>query len=158
MNKTSHPLYTCYHNMIRRCYDTNHYNYKNYGGRGIKVCDRWLNNFWDFVNDMGDKPSGDYSLDRIDNNKEYSPDNCRWADRKTQANNRRSQTMIEYQGVCKSLSVWSRELGFKYVTLKKRLDKNPGISPEKLFEKPLDKYGSHVTIEYRKENDRRKGK
>ena len=83
-----HPLYNVYNQMRARCCNPNAAGYANYGGRGIIVCDRWLNNFWDFVEDMGERPDG-YTLDRIDNDGPYAPDNCRWADWNTQVMSRR---------------------------------------------------------------------
>ena len=81
--------------IMQRCYNPNHKEYKDYGGRGITVCDRWrfgenhLHGFECFMTDMGDKPSTEYSIDRIDNDKGYSPDNCRWATPTQQIGNRR---------------------------------------------------------------------
>jgi hypothetical protein len=80
--------------MIDRCYDQNDKDYPNYGGRGIIVCDRWLNSRSDFYKDMGPKPYG-YTLERINNDGNYEPSNCIWATRAKQAQNRRSTVLNE---------------------------------------------------------------
>lgn len=77
--------------MKRRCLNPNHATYKYYGGRGVKVCERWLHNFPNFLADVGRRPSAKHTLDRIDNAGDYAPDNCRWVTMKTQCNNRRVQ-------------------------------------------------------------------
>lgn len=87
MNNT--PEYRAWASMKTRCYNIKHSSYKYYGGRGIKVCDRWIKSFNDFYKDMGDKPSKQFSLDRINCEGDYSPSNCRWADWSTQNLNRR---------------------------------------------------------------------
>lgn len=81
-----HPLFATWHNMLRRCMDPRTPSYKTYGARGVTVCNRWLD-FAAFVEDMGEKPKGNYSLDRIDGTKGYSPDNCRWATDAQQCHN-----------------------------------------------------------------------
>ena len=94
----------CYRGMIRRCYDENHKSYKNYGGRGISVCERWRESFDAFCCDMGDRPSQSHSIDRIDNDGDYCKSNCKWSTPKGQANNRRSTVRLFAFGEEKPLS------------------------------------------------------
>lgn len=103
MNKKAgvsrHPLYRTWASMRSRCYDANHQDYLLYGGRGIRICERWSSDsgFLNFVEDMGPRPDG-CTIDRIDVNGDYCPENCRWADSKTQAYNRRNNLSISYAG------------------------------------------------------------
>lgn len=85
---TEHPLYSVYNGIKQRCLNQNDPNYQNYGGRGITICDSWLRSFEQFTVDMGDKPYDTATIDRINNDKGYNPDNCRWTDRTTQCHNR----------------------------------------------------------------------
>ena len=89
--QTTHPLYNTYGGMKKRCLQENDKDYKRYGGIGITICDRWLgtDGFFNFIEDMGERPEG-YTLDRIDPNGNYSPENCRWADINTQCLNKKN--------------------------------------------------------------------
>jgi hypothetical protein len=89
VGRTTTPTYRAWVNMIRRCTDPNHDSYPNYGGRGVSVCPEWRHSFASFLSAMGDKPGPIYSLDRIDNDGDYEPGNCRWATRIQQRANRR---------------------------------------------------------------------
>lgn len=114
------PEYRAWAAMKTRCYNKKERSYKDYGGRGIKVCDRWLNSFENFLADMGNKPTPKHSIDRKDTNKGYSPENCRWATKKEQANNKRTTMFITIDGQTKSVSEWAETLGIKRDTLYKR--------------------------------------
>lgn len=108
---TDHPLLRTWDSMKNRCLNKNNKSYHNYGGREITVCDRWLNSFSNFVEDMGPKPTNLHSIDRIDNDGNYEPKNCRWATPKEQANNMRVNVCYTYNGETKTEVEWSRSLG-----------------------------------------------
>ena len=91
-----HPLYFTWQGIRKRCYSPTYAKYKNYGGRGIKMCDAWYNSFEQFCKDMGDKPDKDYSIDRINNDGDYEPSICRWATRLEQQNNKRNTKKDNY--------------------------------------------------------------
>lgn len=92
------PEYLVWKNMKSRCYNPKMAQYKDYGGRGITVCERWRNSFKDFLSDMGHRPSDQHSLHRKDNDAPYGPENCCWATKKTQMYCRRKTRYFEYQG------------------------------------------------------------
>lgn len=112
MNRT--PEYNSWADMRGRCRDPFNASYKRYGGRGIKVCDRWNANdgsgYLNFLADMGRKPSPQHSLDRIDPDGEYCPENCRWATIKEQNMNKKSTTVVEWNGEKDSLTGWAKRL------------------------------------------------
>ena len=120
---TGTPEYELWKGMIRRCRDTSRKEYARYGGRGIYVCDRWLNSFPNFLSDMGKRPSPDLTLERNDNDGPYSPDNCRWATMDEQRANQRPVHVTltaTFLGVTLSLKDWSRWSGIQYETLRYR--------------------------------------
>lgn len=86
--------YRAYHYIKTRCYNPKSINYKYYGARGISMCERWLYSFNNFLSDMGRSPSPDFSVERINNDGNYEPSNCKWASKKEQANNRRKNTYV----------------------------------------------------------------
>lgn len=116
-----HPLYYTWRSMRSRCNWTNSPRYKDYGGRGIQVCDRWqgLEGFMNFVEDMGDKPSSKHSVDRIDNDGNYEPSNCRWATREEQQMNKRvakdNNTGVTGVGFWKEKNLWRARIRRKTI-------------------------------------------
>lgn len=104
-------IYKAWFAMKDRCYNKSHSSYKNYGGRGILVCDKWRVSFENFISDMGERPSPKHSIDRIDNNGNYEPSNCRWATKKQQCANKRNNFIIEFFGIKMTRGYWAEELG-----------------------------------------------
>lgn len=117
--KNPHPLYSVWQGMLRRCDNPRFPQFKDYGGRGIRVCDRWLRDFGAFVSDMGDRPAG-YFIDRIDNDGNYEPSNCRWVTRAQSQSNRRITQRITVEGVTYLLADLARRSGLKPDTIKDR--------------------------------------
>lgn len=117
---TSTKTYDAWCSMKKRCISPSHASFKDYGGRGIEVCKRWLV-FENFLSDMGEAPIG-MSLDRYpDNDGRYEPGNCRWATMTDQNNNRRSNTILEFNGKIANISKWSEITGIKDCTISERL-------------------------------------
>lgn len=132
-------LYAVWKDMKGRCFNPNHRFYSDYGGRGITVCEQWLTFeiFQRWAISAGYDPNAEKwtcTLDRINNSIGYCPENCRWADMKTQGRNKRNNRMIEYHGQCKSLSEWVNELGLSYQTVYARLTRYR-LSVEEAFER-----------------------
>ena len=130
------PWYGSYNSMLNRCENPKANNYRTYGGRGIKVCSEWhdIENFEKWVNQSGYKNG--LTLDRINTNGDYCPDNCRWATKKQQANNRRNTVRITINGITKTISEWAEFSGLSRSTINGRY--RDGISGEMLLMKPKD--------------------
>lgn len=135
-------IYYIFIAMKARCYNYNNEHYKDYGARGIKVCDKWLdkeNGFMNFYNwAINNGYQEDLTIDRIDVNGNYEPDNCRWATKKEQANNRRNNHYITYNDETHTLKEWSKILKINYATLKTRIRKKYW-NIEKIFTTPSRK-------------------
>lgn len=144
--KKEHPdkptrLYGVWCAMKRRCYNKQEKGYKNYGGRGISVCDEWKSSFQNFkIWAMENGYRQGLSIDRIDVNGNYCPENCRWADSKTQANNTTANRILEYNEEKHTLAEWSRITGLSDSVIRARLDKH-GCSIEQALTLPLHKDG-----------------
>lgn len=130
------PEHTAWTSMKCRCYAPKTVRYKDYGGRGITVCDRWRDSFNNFFEDMGKRPSPIHSLDRIDVNGNYEPTNCRWATQIEQSSNTRRNVFITHNGKTDTLSGWARTLGIS----------------SNIFYPNYKKYGDQVIIYYANRN------
>ena len=119
-NNKKSQIYSSWDSMIGRCTNPNDRDYRNYGGRGITVCERWRK-FVNFLKDMGEHPTDKHSIDRIDNDKGYCQSNCRWALPKEQARNRRTNRLISHGGRTLCLIEWAEECNIRYRTLHHRI-------------------------------------
>lgn len=129
-------LYKIYQGMKERCYNKNKSNYKNYGGRGIVICDEWLKDYKTFKKwALNNGYSNNLTIDRIDNNGNYEPNNCRWATFKQQQNNKRNNHYIEYNGETKTLKEWSEYYNLNVDTLRSRLKR--GLSFEQSIQEKV---------------------
>lgn len=130
VSKTRHPMWNMWRMMLRRCERPANHNYQYYGGRGIRVCTRWRESFAAFVEDMGPRPSGRHSVDRIDNDGDYEPGNCRWATQSEQLDNRPATVVYRatLAGRTARVAQWCRVLGVSPNPVKKLI--RDGASPE----------------------------
>ena len=123
--------YQSWRSMRQRCTDRNHRSFRDYGGRGITICERW-NSFENFLADMGERPDNT-TLDRIDVNGNYEPANCRWATDSVQRNNKRTSHFVEYAGEKKTISQWADDFGVNMRCLYSRLEYNDFIMERALM-------------------------
>lgn len=135
--KNRTPEYRSWRAMRTRCENPNHHAFPRYGGRGITVCERWKS-YENFLADMGRRPDLSFTLDRIDNNQGYSPDNCRWAGRRTQILNSTTSRQVTYGDVTCGLKEMAHRHGLSHQLLKFRMDK--GMSLEEALTAPKRRY------------------
>lgn len=136
-NKSKTKIYHVWQGIKERCYNQKNSQFTNYGGRGITVCQRWLDSFENFLADMGQPPSIKHSIDRINNDGDYEPSNCRWATNTEQCRNMRKTVFVEYNGKVLSRIEWSSILGISDAALRHRLKKWKTV--KRCFETPIDK-------------------
>lgn len=132
--KSNTSIYKIWTKIKQRCFNSASVAYRYYGGRGITMCDRWQS-FEMFANDMGERPSAKHSVERVDNDGNYCPENCIWALRPIQANNTRSNHRVTYQNRTQNVSQWAVELGCSAKTLYNRL--HLGWSDEATISTPI---------------------
>ena len=136
------PEYVTWAGMKQRCYYPKHNRFLHYGGRGIKVCKRWKSSFENFLSDMGFKPSRKHSIERINNDGDYEPSNCKWATNEEQQSNSGNCRRITYVGMTKLVSEWERDLGYRNGLIRVRL--NRGWSEERAIAfKPTKNVKTH---------------
>lgn len=129
---TGNRIYNIYRGMRTRCYNKKDYHYNWYGARGIKICEDWDNDFLSFYEwSINNGYQDNLTIDRIDNNKDYSPDNCRWITTQKQCNNRRNNHLVTINGETHTIMEWSRISGLDRKVIERRLKKN--ISGENLL-------------------------
>lgn len=117
-------LYKCYNHMINRCHNSSNIQYKDYGGRGIKVCEEWKNDFISFYNwAMSNGYKDDLTIDRIDVNGNYEPSNCRWVNKYLQANNKRNNVYIACNNETLTIAQWSNRLNINYWNIRRKIQK-----------------------------------
>ncbi len=121
--KAGTPEHRTWLAMHQRCLDPKAGNYHRYGGRGIAICERWLHSFENFLADVGPKPSAKHSIDRIDGDGDYTPENTRWADKATQSRNRANVVMLTHDGLTMTRKEWSAHTGIPYTTICWRVGK-----------------------------------
>lgn len=131
---TRTTIYRLWNSMRQRCYNPSAFGYSRYGGRGIKVCERWQS-FENFFDDMSPRPSPQHSLDRIDNDGDYCPENCRWATNKQQSRNMKTNVLLTVNDKTLCVTEWAELTGISRKTIYERL--NRGWSADRAVSAPV---------------------
>lgn len=132
------PEYRAWRDAKSRCNNPNHAGHKNYGGRGITMCKRWQESFQSFLDDMGQRPTAQHTLDRIDNEGNYEPGNCRWATWTEQHRNRRNSRLLTCQGETLPMCAWAEKYGIATAAIANRIES--GWSVERAITRPTALY------------------
>lgn len=143
-NTINKPEYNSWRAMVARCTNKNYWAYHRYGGRGIKICDRWINSFPNFLEDMGKKPTPKHSLDRINNKGNYEPDNCRWANQYEQSSNIEKNVKVTINNTTHHVAEWAKLYNINLQTVYSRV-KQQGWSWDKAITTPTKGRGSNQT-------------
>lgn len=129
------PEHGIWRGIKKRCYAPKTKHFDRYGGRGIEMCERWRNSFSAFYNDMGPRPTPEHSIERVNNNGDYEPENCKWATGVEQGSNKRNNRLLTHSGQTLTISEWCRVLGFSETVITMRLKR--GWSIEQAITRPL---------------------
>jgi hypothetical protein len=148
--RSSSPEHKAWIALKQRCSNPKLSSYPYYGGRGIRVCERWMNSFENFLTDMGPRPSAEHSIDRLDVNGNYEPSNCIWSDPRQQARNKRNSLLVAHNGETLHINEWSERTGINPATLRKRL-LTLSWTPKRAFETPAGPYRRGFSISYQGE-------
>lgn len=143
--RSGDSIYKIWKGINDRCLNPMRKEFPHYGGRGITVCDRWHRDtpraFENFLEDMGERPSKRHTVDRTDNDGPYSPENCRWATRRDQGNNRRTNVPFTHEGLTQTVTEWARELGINSSTVFNRIHRGVPVGVALGLEKQLASHG-----------------
>lgn len=139
------PIYNVWLSMKARCENKNNTTYKYYGGRGISVCKKWIDSFESFYEDVGDPPTVNHTLDRVNNNGNYEPKNVRWVTMKEQSRNRRSNFLITHDGKTMTATEWGELLGIRGALIRQRI-KRDGWSVKRALTTPAKKLNTTIKV------------
>jgi len=145
LKQTSYLAYWSWHGMVSRCYKQSSNRFNRYGGRGINMCERWRVSFWSFLEDMGERPGKDYTIERVNNDGNYEPSNCIWLIKHKQSSNRSSCVRLTFKKQTKNISDWASTIGIPMYVLWSRV--KAGWSIKNCITKPYKPYNPPIVID-----------